>query len=219
MLVSRGATSREGGVLLSWVVRTLGSWQLLVAGVGGSAALCGCEARVSRLLSGVDQLGRLLMSQSTPSRSMPLPLWVTVGFYPFYLIFWLGMCFWTPKSEGFFKIWPYVLMMGFLAIVVFRLLTEKPFGRLIAIIMGGVALPAVGVLLLVVHGNYGVQADDPPAWFVVLFCLGFFLGGIWHWWALTRPAVRQWFTSSEAKALPAKEERPQSGGEKGDIVH
>jgi hypothetical protein len=159
------------------------------------------------------------MNQSTPSRSIPLPLWVTVGFYPFYLILWLGMCFWTPKSEGFFKIWPYVFMMGILAIVVFRLLTGKPYGRLFAIIVGGVAFPAMGVAALVVYALVGGQAEDPPAWFVVLFCLGFVLGGIWHWWALTRPAVRQWFASSQAKALPAKEEGPQSGGEKGDIVH
>jgi hypothetical protein len=36
---------------------------------------------------------------------------------------------------------------------------------------------------------------------------------------LTRPAVRQWFASSQAKALPAEGEGPQSGGEKGDFVN
>ena len=159
------------------------------------------------------------MNQSTPSRSIPLPLWVTVGFYPFYLILWLGLCIWTPLSEGVFKIWPYVLCMGILPFVVVGLLTGKPYGRLFAIILGGVGLPAMGVALLVVWANYGGQPEDPPGWFVVLFCLVFVLGGIWHWWALTRPAVRQWFASSQAKALPAKEEGPQSGGEKGDIVN
>jgi hypothetical protein len=159
------------------------------------------------------------MNQSTPSRSIPLPLWVTVGFYPFYLILWLGLCIWTPESEGFFKIWPYVLWVGILPFVVVGLLTGKPYGRLFAIISGGVGLPAVGVALLVVWANVGGQPEDPPGWFVVLFCLVFVLGGIWHWWALTRPAVRQWFASSQAKALPAKEEGPQSGGEKGDIVN
>lgn len=162
------------------------------------------------------------MNQSTPSRSIPLPLWVTVGFYPFYLILWLGLCIWTPKSEGLFKIWPpppYVLCMGILPFVVVGLLTGKPSGRRFAIQVGGVAFPAVGVAMLVVWANVGGQPEDPPGWFVVLFCLVFVLGGIWHWWALTRPAVRQWFASSQAKALPAKEEGPQSGGEKGDIVN
>jgi hypothetical protein len=40
------------------------------------------------------------MNQSTPSRSIPLPLWVTVGFYPFYLILGLGLCYWTWTAEG-----------------------------------------------------------------------------------------------------------------------
>ena len=92
-------------------------------------------------------------------------------------------------------------------------------GRLCAIISGGVCLPAVGVGSLVVLAIHGLPAEDPPAWFAVLFCLGFVLGGIWHWWALTRPAVRQWFASSLAKALPAEGEGPQSGGEKGDFVN
>ena len=156
----------------------MGSWQLLIAGVGGSAALCGCDARVSRLLSGVVQLGRLLMNQSTPSRSIPLPLWVTIGFYPFYLIFWLGMCIWTPRSEGVFKMWPYVLFMGILPFVVAGLLTRKPSGRRFAIQVGGVALPLVGVVLLVVWAKVGGQADDPPGWFVVLFGLVFVLGRV-----------------------------------------
>ena len=155
------------------------------------------------------------MNQSTPARSIPLPLWVTVGFYPFYLILWLGLCFWTWKADGLFKIWPYVLVMGIFAFALFGLLTRKPNGRLGAIILGGVGLPAMGVALLVVWAIHGGQADDPPAWFVVLMCLVFVLGGIWHWWALTRPAVRQWLASSQAKALPAKEEGPQSGGGKG----
>ena len=159
------------------------------------------------------------MNQSTPSRSIPLPLWVTVGFYPFYLILLLVLCYWTWTAEGLFKISPYVLCIGILPFVVVGLLTGKPYGRLGAIISGGVGLPAVGVALLVVWAIHGGQAEDPPAWFVVLFCLVFVLGGIWHWWALTRPAVRQWFASSQAKALPAKEEGPQSGGEKGDIVN
>ena len=161
------------------------------------------------------------MNQSTPSRSIPVPLWVTVGFYPFYLILWLGLCIWTPKSEGLFKIWPpppYVLCMGILPFVVVGLLTGKPYGRLCAIISGGVCLPAAGVGSLVPLAIHGLP-ENPPAWFAVLFCFGFLLGGIWHWWALTRPAVRQWFASSQAKALPAEGEGPQSGGEKGDIVN
>jgi hypothetical protein len=159
------------------------------------------------------------MNQSTPSRSIPLLLWVTVGFYPFYLVLWLGLCIWTPVSEGIFKLWPYLLWVVILPFVVFRLLTGQPYGRLFAIISSGVGLPAVGVALLVVWAIHGGQAEDPPAWFVVLFCLVFVLGGIWHWWALTRPAVRQWVASSQAKALPAKEEGPPSGGEKGDNVN
>jgi len=159
------------------------------------------------------------MNQSTPSRSIPLPVWVTVGLYPFYLILWLGLCYWTPMSEGVIKIWPYVLCMAFLPVVVVRVLSGKPFGRFSAIMAGGVALPAIGVTGLVVFAIHGGQPDDPPAWFVVLFCVVFVLGGIWHWWALTRPAVLQWFASSQAKALPAKEEGPPSGGEKGDIVN
>ena len=43
------------------------------------------------------------MNQSTPSRSIPLPLWVTVGFYPFYLILLLGLCYWTWTAEGLFN--------------------------------------------------------------------------------------------------------------------
>jgi hypothetical protein len=191
---------------------------LLVAGVGGSAALCGCQARVSRLLSGVVRLRRLLMNQSTPSRSIPLPLWVTVGFYPFYLILLLGLCYWTWTAEGLFKISPYVLCIGILPFVVVGLLTGKPYGRHFAINVGGVALPLVGVALLVVWAKVGGQADDPPAWLVELMCLVFVLGGIWHWWALTRPAVRQWFASSQAKAIPA-EGGSQSSGEKADIVN
>ena len=42
------------------------------------------------------------MNQSTSSRSIPLPLWVTVGFYPFYLFLWLGFCI-TGESKDFFK--------------------------------------------------------------------------------------------------------------------
>ena len=159
------------------------------------------------------------MNQSTPSRSIPLPLWVTVGFYPFYLVLWLGLCFWTPASEPLFKISPYVLCMGILPFVVFGLLTGKPGGRRFAIQCGGVAFPLVGVALLVVFAIHGGQPGDPPAWFIVLLGLGFVLGGIWHWWALTRPTVRQWFTSSQAKALPAKEEGPPSGVDKGDIAN
>lgn len=159
------------------------------------------------------------MNQSTPSRSIPLPLWVTVGLYPFYLILWLGLCYWTWKAEGSFKFWPYVLCMGSLPFVVVGLLTGKPHGRRFAIQVGGVALPLVGVALLVVWAKVGGQPDDPPAWFVELMCLVFVLGGIWHWWALTRPAVRQWFASSLAQALPVKEEGPPSGGEKRDIAN
>jgi hypothetical protein len=159
------------------------------------------------------------MNQSTPSRSIPLPLWVTVGFYPFYLVLWLGFCI-TGESKDFVKNWLFCTMWVCLfAFAVVGLLTGKPYGRRFAIGVGGVALPAVGVALLVVWANVGGQPEDPPGWFVVLFCLVFVLGGIWHWWALTRPAVRQWFASSQAKALPAKAEGPQSGGEKGDFVN
>jgi hypothetical protein len=112
-----------------------------------------------------------------------------------------------------------MFFMGISAFALFGLLTRKPHGRFGAIISGGIGLPVVGVALLVVWAIHGGQPEDPPAWFVVLFCLVFVLGGIWHWWALTRPAVRQWFASSQAKALPAEGEGPQSGGEKGDIVH
>ena len=159
------------------------------------------------------------MNQSTPSRSIPLPLWVTVGFYPFYLFLWLGF-FITGESKDFVKNGAFLLFwVGILSFVVVGLLTGKPHGRLRAIIAGGVCLPAVGVGSLVPLAIHGLQPEDPPGWFVVLFCLVFVLGGIWHWWALTRPAVRQWCESSQAKALPAKEEGPQSGGEKGDIVN
>jgi len=158
------------------------------------------------------------MNQSTPSRSIPLPLRVTVGLYAFYLILWLGECYWGWESKHFVKNLPFVFGVGILAVAVFGLLTGKPHGRLFAILLGGVGLPAMGVVLLVVWAIHGGQAGDPPEWFVVLFCLVFVLGGIWHWWALTRPAVRQWLASSQAKALPAKEEGPQSGGEKGDIM-
>ncbi len=156
------------------------------------------------------------MNQSTPSRSIPLPLWVTVGLYPIYLVLWIGLCYWTPLSDGVYKIWPYVICMVGLLIVLVRLLTGKPFGRFSGILAGGVALPLVGVTGLVVFAIHGGQPDDPPAWFVVLFCVFFVLGGIWHWWALTRPAVRQWFASSQTKALPAEQgaaaDRPRDDG-------
>ncbi len=159
------------------------------------------------------------MDQSTPSRSIPLPLWVTVGFYPFYLVLWFGFCI-TGESKGFFKNWTILLFcVGMFAFAVVGLLTGKPYGRRCAIISGGVCLPAVGAVLLVVLAIHGLPAENPPAWFALLFCLVFVLGGIWHWWALTRPAVRQWFASSQAKALPAEGEGPQSGGEKGEIVN
>jgi len=109
--------------------------------------------------------------------------------------------------------------VGLFAITVVGLLTGKPYGRRCAIGVGGVGVPAVGVALLVVWAIHGGQAEDPPAWSVVLVCLVFVLGGIWHWWALTRPAVRQWFASSQAKALPAEGAGRQSGGEKGEIVN
>ena len=158
------------------------------------------------------------MNQSTPSRSIPLPLWVTVGFYPLYLFLWLGFGI-TGESKDFFKNWALVVFcVGMSAFAVVGLLTGKPYGRLRAIILGGVCFPAVGVVLLVVLAIHGLPAEDPPAWFAVLFCLGFVLGGIWHWWALTRPAVRQWFASSQAKAIPA-EGGSQSSGEKADIVN
>ena len=161
------------------------------------------------------------MDQSTPSRSIPLPLWVTVGFYPFYLVLWLGEYIWTWESKNFFAHWtPLLFWVGLFAITVVGLLTGKPYGRRCAIGVGGVGVPAVGVALLVVLAIHGVQdQEDPPAWLAVLICLFFVLGGIWHWWALTRPAVRQWFASSQAKALPAEGEGPQSGGEKGEIVN
>ena len=159
------------------------------------------------------------MNQSTPSRSIPLPLWVTVGFYPFYLVLWLGFCI-TGESKDFVKNWLFCTMWVCLfAFAVVGLLTGKPYGRRCAIISGGVWFPAAGVVSLVVLAIHGLTAEDPPAWFVVLFCLVFVLGGIWHWWALTRPAVRQWSASSQAKALPAEEEGPQSVGQKGDIVN
>ena len=158
------------------------------------------------------------MNQSTPSRSIPLPLWVTVGFYPFYLVLWLGF-FITGEPKDFVKNGALLLFcVGMGAFAVVGLFTGKPYGRLCAIISGVVWFPAVGVVSLMVLAIHGPTAEDPPAWFVVLFGLGFVLGGIWHWWALTRPGVRQWFASSQAKALPAKEEGPQSGGEKGDIM-
>jgi hypothetical protein len=192
---------------------------LLVAGVGGSAALCGCQARVSRLLSGVVRLRRLIMNQSTPSRSIPLPLWVTVGFYPFYLVIFLAEYISTWESKIVFRHLTFLLFwVGLFAIAVVGLLTGKPDGRRFAIGVGGVGVPVLGVSLLVVFAIVGGQADDPPAWLVVLVCLVFVLGGIWHWWALTRPAVRQWFASSQAKAIPA-EGGSQSSGEKADIVN
>ena len=164
------------------------------------------------------------MDQSTPSRSIPLPLWVTVGFYPFYLVSWLSVWLseyiWTWEFKNFFRHWaPLLFWVGLFAITVVGLLTGKPYGRRCAIGVGGVGVPVVGVVLLVVWAIHGGQAGDPPAWFVVLFCLVFILGGIWHWWALTRPGVRQWFASSQAKALPAEGAGPQSGGEKGEIVN
>jgi len=159
------------------------------------------------------------MNQATPSRSIPLLLWVTVGFYPFYLVLWLGFCI-TGESKDFFKNWAILLFWVVIsAFAVVDLLTGKAYGRLRAILLGGVAMPAVGVVGLLVIAIHGLQAEDPPAWFTMLFCLGFVVGGIWHWWALTRPGVRQWFASSQAKALPAEGDGPQSGGEKGDIVN
>jgi hypothetical protein len=164
------------------------------------------------------------MDQSTPSRSIPLPVWVTVGFYPFYMASWLAEWLaessWTWEFKNFFRHWaPLLFWEGLFAVTVVGLLTGKPSGRRWAIGVGGVGVPVVGVLLLVVFAIHGRQDQDPPAWLVVLVCLVFVLGGIWHWWALTRPAVRQWFASSQAKALPAKEDGPQGGGEKGDIVN
>jgi hypothetical protein len=159
------------------------------------------------------------MNQSTPSRSIPLPLWVTVGFYPFYLVLWLGFCI-TGESKDFVKNWAILLFcVGMFAFAVVGLLTGKPYGRRCAIISGGVCFPAAGVGSLVPLAIHGLPTENPPAWFAVLFCLGFVLGGIWHWWTLTRPAVRQWFASSQAKALPAEREGSQSGGVKGDIVN
>ena len=99
------------------------------------------------------------MNQSTPSRSIPLPLWVTVGFYPFYLILCLGLCYWTWKAEGLFKISPYVFCMGILPFVVVGLLTGKPYGRHFAINVGGVALPLVGVALLVVWAKVRISVE------------------------------------------------------------
>jgi len=163
------------------------------------------------------------MDQSTPSRSIPLPVWVTVGFYPFYLAIWLAEWLaddsWTWEPKNFIRHWAHLLFwVGLFAVTVVGLLTGKPYGRRWAIGVGGVGVPVVGVSLLVVFAIHGGQDQDPPAWLVVLVCLVFVLGGIWHWWALTRPAVRQWFASSQAKALPA-EGGAQSGGEKGDIVN
>jgi hypothetical protein len=108
--------------------------------------------------------------------------------------------------------------MVFSAFAAFGLLTRKPHGRRFAIAVGGVALPATGVALLVVWAIVGGQPEDPPAWFVELMCLVFVLGGICHWWALTRPAVRQWFASSQAKAIPA-EGGSQGSAEKADILN
>jgi hypothetical protein len=164
------------------------------------------------------------MDQSAPSRSIPLPVWVTVGFYPFYLVIWLAEWLadynWTWEFKTFFRHWtPLLFWVGLFAIAVVGLLTGKPSGRRWALGVGGVGVPAVGVTLLVVWAIHGGQAGDPPAWLVVLVCLVFVLGGIWHWWALTRPAVRRWFASSQAKALPAEGAEPQSGGEKGNIVN
>ena len=160
------------------------------------------------------------MDQSTPSRSIPLPLWVTVGFYPFYLVIFLAEYISTWESKIVFPHLAFLLFwVGLFAITVVGLLTGKPDGRRCAIGVGGVGVPAVGVALLVVWARVGGQADDPPAWLVVFVCLVFVLGGIWHWWALTRPAVRQWFAPSQAKALPAEGEGPQSAGEKGEIVN
>jgi hypothetical protein len=164
------------------------------------------------------------MDQSAPSRSIPLPVWVTVGFYPFYLVIWLAEWLaeytWTWEFKTFFRHWtPLVFWVGLFAMAVVGLLTGKPSGRRWALGVGGVGVPAVGVVLLVVSAIHGGQAGDPPAWLVVLVCLVFVLGGMWHWWALTRPAVRQWFASSQGKAHPAEGAEPQSGGEKGEIVN
>ena len=116
------------------------------------------------------------MNQSTPSRSIPLPLWVTVGFYPFYLVLWLGFGI-TGESKDFFKNGAILLFcVGVSAYAVVGLLTGKPYGRLCAIISGGVCFPAVGVVTLVVLAIHGLP-EDPPAWFVVLFGLVFVLGG------------------------------------------
>jgi hypothetical protein len=146
-------------------------------------------------------------------------LWVTVGFCPFYLALLIGFCI-TGESKDFFKNWGILLFfVGMFTYAVVGLLTGKPYGRRCAIISGGVCFPAMGVGGLVPLAIHGLTTEDPPAWFVLLFCLGSILGGIWHWWALTRPAVRQWIASSQAKALPAEGEGPQSGGEKGDIVN
>lgn len=159
------------------------------------------------------------MDQSTTSRSIPWPLWVTVGFYPFYLVIFLAEYISTWEFKIVFRHLTFLLFwVGVFAITVVGLLTGKPDGRRCAIGVGGVGVPLLGVSLLVVFAIVGGQADDPPAWLVVFVSLVFVLGGIWHWWALTRPAVRQWFASSLAKALPAKEEGLQSGVEKEDIA-
>ena len=74
------------------------------------------------------------MDQSTPSRSIPLPLWVTVGFYPFYLVIWLviwlGEYDWTWEFKNFFRHWaPLLFWVGLFTITVVGLLTGKPYGR------------------------------------------------------------------------------------------
>ena len=117
------------------------------------------------------------MNQSTPSRSIPLPLWVTVGFYPLYLFLWLGFGI-TGESKDFFKNWALVVFcVGMSAFAAVGLLTGKPYGRRCAILSGGVCFPAMGVVALVVLAIHGLSAEDPPAWFAVLFGLGFVLRG------------------------------------------
>ena len=56
------------------------------------------------------------MNQSTPWRTAPLPLLVTVGFYPFYVILWLGECYYMwAESKHVVKNLPWLLATGMIA--------------------------------------------------------------------------------------------------------
>jgi hypothetical protein len=153
------------------------------------------------------------MNEFTASRQIPLLVWLTAGLWLLFGIFGTIVHAARRESNDFmnwFRVLGGLLIWTILAV---RLLRRASRARQVVLFMGGVLFPFFGALLLTWHlQRLTEEAHAVPQWVWVSSGI-IFIVGIWHWWALTRPAVREWFASTTTRPPVDETQGPNGVGQ------